>query len=120
MAVKRSAIYRGRAFEKKLVNYFRDRGFEVEHNRLVGKEDEGDVAVRMPEFHLLVEAKSPGIGQPIRIPEWFREAETEAEHYAAARRLDIGDVVPVVIVERVGEGGLDEAWVCIKLREFAG
>jgi hypothetical protein len=119
MTVNKSAIRRGRAFERKIAEYFRDRDFEVEHNRLVGQDDEGDVSIRTPQFHILVEAKSPGPGKPIRIPEWLRQAHLEAEHYAAKRRLDINNVVPVVMIERVGEG-MDEAWVCLKLSQFAG
>lgn len=119
MGVNQAAKRRGRKFERDLVEYFRDRDFEVEHCRLVGQNDEGDVAVRTPDFHILIEAKSPGVGQPLRIPDWFRQAESEAEHYAAKRRLDIKNVVPVVAIDRVGED-LGETWICIKLRQFSG
>src|SRR5690606_14632617 len=62
---------RGTQFETDLVKHFRSKGMDTERLRLSGKEDEGDIVVRIGrDQRVVVEAKS---GKNIRPRFWWNE-----------------------------------------------
>ncbi|MEU2854117.1 hypothetical protein [Streptomyces syringium] len=90
---------RGADWEAELRNELRSAGLDVERLRLTGRDDEGDLVVRLGDGRFLViEAKTarmePGA--------FVGEAETERENFARHRGLDPAAVDSVVIVRRRG------------------
>ncbi|MEU1309140.1 hypothetical protein ABZ419_09620 [Streptomyces cinnamoneus] len=90
---------RGSAWEAELRDELRGAGLDVERLRLTGKDDEGDLVIRLEEGRFLViEAKNarfePG--------EFVSEAETEQKNFAKHRGLDPAAVDSVVVVRRRG------------------
>ncbi|MGI5530132.1 hypothetical protein ACQEVX_22915 [Streptomyces syringium] len=89
----------GARWEAELRDELRNAGFDVERLRLTGRDDEGDLVVRLFDGRFLViEAKNarfePGV--------FVGEAEAERENFAQHRDLDPAAVDSVVIVRRRG------------------
>lgn len=108
----------GAAWEIKLRDYLRKRGIKCERLRLSGTKDEGDIAIVDPSipFPIVIEAKAPGPGNPIRLSEWVREAVDEATHYAQARNLD-DSALPIVVIKAPNKP-VDQAYVVMRLCDF--
>lgn len=108
----------GAAWEIKLTRYLRDKGINCERLRLSGTRDEGDIAISDPRipFPIVIEAKAPGPGQPIRLSEWVRESVEEASHYAQARNLK-DSPLPIVVIKAPGKT-TDQAYVVMRLSDF--
>ncbi|MEU5427594.1 hypothetical protein AB0H73_18595 [Streptomyces olivoreticuli] len=90
---------RGADWEAELRDELRSAGLDVERLRLTGRDDEGDLVVRLPDGRFLViEAKNarfePGV--------FVGEAEAERQNFAKHRGLDLAAVGSVVIVRRRG------------------
>lgn len=84
---------KGGAFERELLKYLREvQGLDTERLRLAGKEDEGDLLVRFPQHRLVIEAKNVS---RMDLAGWIREAELEANQYAAHRGITVPDFVVV-------------------------
>lgn len=111
---------KGAEWETRLLKYLRKEGFSTERLRLAGRDDEGDLAITDPDipWPVVIEAKSPGAGQPIRLSEWVREACEEAEHYRNARMLD-DRPLPVVVIKAPNKP-VNEAYVVMRLDDFLG
>lgn len=120
MTIKKAAIKRGFQWQEKFVKYLRERGFMAEQIVERGRADnEGDVFFYEGSDAYLGQLKSPGATGRLEFRAWLRSAEKQAEHFAAARGLDINNVIPFVAVEEVGSGE-GEALVVMRLREFIG
>lgn len=105
----------GTKYESDLVKHFReDWGVEADRLRLSGSTDEGDIIVRLPgDRKLVVEAKS---GQNIRPKEWHREAEAEAENYAAHRKAPT--IPPAVVVMKKHNFNINQSYALISLKDL--
>lgn len=124
MTIKRAAIKRGFRWQEKFVTYLRERGIKAEQIVERGRaENEGDVFFDDPEPHsdlvYLAQLKSPGPTGRLEFRKWVRDAEGQANHFAAARGLDIKDVVPIVVVEDT-QSLESDALVVMRLKEFIG
>jgi len=111
---------RGAEWELKLLRYLRKEGFGAERLRLAGRDDEGDISIVDPDvpYPVVIEAKAPGPGNPIRLSEWVREAGEEAENYRNARLLD-DRPLPVVVIKAPNKP-VNEAYVVMRLDDFLG
>lgn len=89
---------KGTQYESDLVRHFRGKGMDTERLRLSGKEDEGDIVVRVgKDQRIIVEAKS---GKNIRPRFWFdEEAVPEAKNYTKRRSLSSGEVIPALVMK---------------------
>ena len=89
---------RGTQYESDLVKHFRGKGMDTERLRLSGREDEGDIVVRIgKDQRVIVEAKS---GKNIRPRFWYdEEAVPEARNYTKRRSLLNEEVLPALIMK---------------------
>lgn len=110
----------GAEWETRVLRYIRDKGWKAERLRLAGRDDEGDIAINDPNlpYVLVLEAKAPGPGQPIRLSEWVREAQREAENYQKARGADKRPYAAVVI--KAPNKPVGKAYLVFPLEEFLG
>lgn len=111
---------KGADWEIKLLRYIRKEGFAAERLRLAGTLDEGDISIVDPDvgYPVVIEAKAPGAGNPIRLSEWVKEADVEAENYRNARGLD-DRPLPVVVIKAPNKT-VNEAYVVMRLDDFLG
>lgn len=110
----------GKRWERELREGLREEGMDVESLRLHGKEDEGDMVIRLedgrwPFTRLVVEAKNVASIDPAR---FSSEAVTEATHYARNRGLGM-NARGIAIVKRRGKSWKD-AYVITTVRELFG
>lgn len=85
MTVNQYATRAGKQYETDLMNYMRDRGFDVERLRLTGIEDEGDLLLRGRHARWVIEAKRR---KSLDLSGWVAEAQVERLHYAQHRKID--------------------------------
>jgi hypothetical protein len=77
---------RGTAWETGLVKYLREDGLDADRLRQTGKNDEGDIALRVDSGRFILEAKNTA---RMNLAGWIGEAQVEAENYAKHRGLDV-------------------------------
>ena len=83
---------RGTAWETGLVRYLREQGLDADRLRQTGKNDEGDIALRVSDRHVplshrfILEAKATA---RVNLAGWIAEAELEAENYAKHRGIEV-------------------------------
>lgn len=87
---------RGARFELDALDWLREHGYSAERLRLAGRMDEGDLVVA-GDVPTVLECKAPGRDGRLNLTDWMRQAEVEASHYAAARRLTV--VRPLLVVK---------------------
>lgn len=78
-----SSKAKGSAYERLVREYLRDADMHVEHLRLNGTDDMGDLYVAGRDAVLELKAV-----KRIMLPEFLRQAELEAGNYAKAHRRD--------------------------------
>ncbi|GAB2329212.1 hypothetical protein [Streptomyces variabilis] len=105
---------RGADWETELRDELRRAGLDVERLRLTGKDDEGDLVIRLGDGRFLViEAKNakfePGM--------FVSEALKERRNFACHRGLALDDVDSIVIVRRRGACWRD-AYVLTTLERY--
>jgi len=107
---------RGTQFETDLVKHFRSKGMDTERLRLSGKEDEGDIVVRIGrDQRVVVEAKS---GKNIRPRFWWNEeAVPEARNYTKRRSLLNEEVTPALVMKEHNKA-IGKSLVTIDLDTF--
>lgn len=106
---------KGARWEADLRDGLRSKGFDVERLKLTGKEDEGDLVIRVASEFIVIEAKDAALN----VTDFVRQALLEAEHFAAHRSLDKSRVKGVAVVKRRGKGWR-EALVLTTLAEYLG
>lgn len=74
-------------------------GFDVEELKLTGREDEGDLVIRLKDRFLVIEAKA-GV---MKAAEFVTEAARERRHFAAHRDLPASQVSSIAVVKRRGK-----------------
>ena len=107
----------GKEWERQLKNGYRASGHDTEHHRDTGTKDEGDLILRVGNYHFVCEAKNAALN----VTGFLSEASVEAEHYAASRTyVDPENVFPFVDWKRKGktfDGGVvmleREVWLRI-------
>src|SRR3954470_24320946 len=103
----------GSTFESAMRELLRDHNHDVEHLRLSGAADEGDLYIR--DWDLVCELKNE---KRINLSGYTKEAKVEAENFAKARRR--GKDVPVsVSFIKARQKGLDQTYVVFTYAEFA-
>lgn len=65
----------------------------------------------------ILECKAPGKDGRMNLPDWWRQANTEAVNYARARGLALVEVEPLVIVKARSKP-VSQAWVVTTLERF--
>ena len=115
MATRKTHKVRGATFESDLRDYARALGYDAERLARAGSKDEGDVSIRAVGLHgtAIVEAKAPGADGKIDLPGWLREAKVEAQNYGDARGIDVGDLIPMVVIKARGKS-IEEAYVVMR------
>lgn len=74
---------KGGSWETEIVSDARGRrGLDAERQPKNGSRDSGDVTIRFPSFHLVVEAKNE---KSITLPAYLEELRVEVENYRKAR-----------------------------------
>ena len=108
---------RGTQYESDLVKHFRGKGMDTERLRLSGREDEGDIVVRIgKDQRVIVEAKS---GKNIRPRFWWNEeAVPEARNYTKRRSLLNEEVIPALVMKEHNKA-IGKSLVTIDLDTFA-
>lgn len=110
---------KGSRFEREVLDYLRDRGYDAERLRLTGKEDEGDLLIRrdvpgLAVSRFVLEAKNV---KRMSLAGWVQEAEVEAANYADHRGLHSADVHWAVVHKKHGKG-VAKSYVTLPLDEF--
>jgi Holliday junction resolvase len=105
---------RGSLFERDLLNYLRNEGYDAERLRLAGTRDEGDLVLKMGGLPFIIEAKNE---KKMDLSGYVREAEVEARNYSLARSLGPPGANFAAVVKRRGKG-IGEAYVVVPLHEW--
>ena len=104
MSAKNKA--KGSKFETDVMKWLRSKGYTAERLRQAGAKDEGDVVAFLEGTAIILELKAT---KKLDLPQFWREAEVEAENYAKARGLKEVPYKFVVVKRR--QAGIDKAWV---------
>ena len=102
---------KGSEYEQALVGWFRNLGYVVDRLARRGSRDEGDVAVSLGDYVILIEAKN---AKTMALSQWLQESEVEAKSYAEARGMEQSRVIPLVVVKRRMKG-VGESYAVVKL-----
>ena len=104
---------KGSLFETSVLKFLRSRGVLAERLRLAGKDDEGDIVCIVAGQPYIFELKAT---IKMDLPQFWREATTEAANYAKARGLDV--VPPAYVIVKRRMAGLEQSWVVQDLNQW--
>jgi hypothetical protein len=104
---------KGSAFETGILKFLRGKGLSAERLRLAGKDDEGDIVCMVAGQPYIFELKATA---KMDLPQFWREATTEAFNYAKARNID--PVPPAYVIVKRRMAGLEQAWVVQDLTQW--
>lgn len=103
---------KGSLFERDLLAYLRNEGYDAERLRLAGKDDEGDLVLKIGGLAFVLEAKNE---KKMNLAGYVREAEVEAKNYARSRKLPWVNFAALV---KKRNAGIGEAYVVVPLHEW--
>lgn len=103
---------KGGIFERDTLKYLRELGHDVERLRLAGREDEGDILLRLRERRFVLELKNR---KGLDLAGWTEEAYVEAINYSSHREIDPAHYA--VVHKRKGKG-THMAYVTLPLYEY--
>ena len=106
---------RGASWEIDLADFFVLNGYDAQRLPRAGRNDIGDVFLKMANDSYVIEAKAPRRDGKIDLSGWLREADVEAENYRKAKNLAIAPT-PLVII-KASNKGVEEAYVVQRLRD---
>ena len=106
---------KGAQFETDVMRWLRSAGALCERLVKAGKNDEGDLVAIIGGKQYILELKNR---KTISLPEFWREAEVEAENYAKARGLTEVPLHYVILKRR--NAGIEKAWVIQDLQQWLG
>lgn len=106
---------KGAQFETDVMRWLRNAGAMCERLVKAGKNDEGDLVAIIGGKQYILELKNR---KTISLPEFWREAEVEAENYAKARGLTEVPLHYVILKRR--NAGIEKAWVIQDLQQWLG
>jgi hypothetical protein len=104
---------KGAQFETDVMRWLRNAGAFCEKLALAGKADEGDLVAIIAGKQYILELKNR---KTISLPEFWREAEVEAENYAKARGLSEVPLHYIILKRR--NAGIEKAWVIQDLQQW--
>jgi Holliday junction resolvase len=104
---------KGSLFETSILKWLRSKGVNAERLRLAGKDDEGDIVAIVAGQPYIFELKAT---VKMDLPQFWREATTEATNYAKARGLDV--VPPAYVIVKRRMAGLEQSWVIQDLEQW--
>jgi hypothetical protein len=104
---------KGAQFETDVMRWLRGAGALCERLVKAGKNDEGDLVAIVAGKQYILELKNR---KTISLPEFWREAEVEAENYAKARGLSEVPFHYIILKRR--NAGIDKAWVIQDLSQW--
>jgi hypothetical protein len=104
---------KGSQFETDVMRWLRNAGAFCEKLALAGKADEGDLVAIIAGKQYILELKNR---KTISLPEFWREAEVEAENYAKARGLSEVPLHYIILKRR--NAGIEKAWVIQDLQQW--
>jgi Holliday junction resolvase len=122
MTTRKSHKARGATFETDTKDYFRNLGFDAERLARTGAKDEGDIVVRADFLGAsigIIECKAPGAGNAIDLSGWQKESQVEATHYAEARGIERGSILPAVIIKARGRA-IADSYLVLRLGDVFG
>lgn len=105
---------KGNAFERDLLLYLRNEGYDAERLRLAGSEDEGDIVLKVGGLPFIIEAKNK---KRMDLAGFVREAEKEARNYSAHRKAGVPGANFAAVVKK-RNAGTGEAYVVVPLHEW--
>lgn len=111
MSAKNKA--KGALFETGILKFLRSKGVSAERLRLAGKDDEGDIVCLVAGNPYIFELKAT---VKMDLPQFWREATTEAFNYAKARGID--PVPPAYVIVKRRMAGLEQSWVVQDLEQW--
>lgn len=106
---------KGAQFETDVMRWLRNAGALCERLVKAGKNDEGDLVAVIAGKQYILELKNR---KTISLPEFWREAEVEAENYAKARGLTEVPLHYIILKRR--NAGIEKAWVIQDLQQWLG
>jgi len=104
---------KGSMFETSILKWLRSKGVNAERLRLAGKDDEGDIVAIVAGQPYVFELKAT---IKMDLPQFWREATTEAFNYAKARGLEV--VPPAYVIVKRRMAGLEQSWVIQDLEQW--
>jgi Holliday junction resolvase len=104
---------KGSMFETSILKWLRSKGVSAERLRLAGKDDEGDIVAIVAGQPYVFELKAT---IKMDLPQFWREATTEAFNYAKARGLEV--VPPAYVIVKRRMAGLEQSWVIQDLGQW--
>lgn len=122
MTTRKSHKARGATFETDTKDYFRNLGYDAERLARTGSKDEGDIVVRADFLGAnigIIECKAPGAGNAINLSGWQKESQVEATHYAEARGIERGGILPAVLIKARGKA-IADSYLVIRLGDVFG
>lgn len=118
MAVNKYATAAGRRYQRDVMKWLREQGYDAENLVLTGAEDEGDILVRHPRIggnliRFVIEAKRE---KGFHLADWVKQAKVEADNYAKHRELL---TPPGFLVVHAARGkGIAQSYVTTTLEEW--
>jgi Holliday junction resolvase len=104
---------KGAQFETDVMRWLRSAGALCERLVKAGKNDEGDLVAIIAGEQYILELKNR---KTISLPEFWREAEIEAENYAKARGLSEVPLHYIILKRR--NAGIEKSWVIQDLQQW--
>ena len=104
---------KGALYETSILKWLRGKGLIAERLRLAGKDDEGDIVCMVAGQPYIFELKAT---VKMELPQFWREATTEANNYAKARGLE--QVPPAYVIVKRRNAGLEQSWVIQDLAQW--
>ena len=104
---------KGSKFETDVMKYLRKLGHFAERLAKAGANDEGDIVTIIAGQSYILECKNR---KSINLPQFWAEAQTEADNYAKARGLLHSPPAFVIVKRR--NASIEDAWVITTLEKW--
>lgn len=105
---------KGAVFETDILKFLRSTaGVLAERLTKAGSKDEGDIVCMIAGKTYILELKNR---KALNLPEFWAEAEVEAQNYAKAR--GIGEVPPAYVIVKRRNSSISKAWVICSLEQW--
>lgn len=105
---------KGSQWERDILFYLRNEGYDAERLHLAGKDDEGDIILKLGGLPYIIEAKNE---KRIDLAGYVTEAAREAANYGSKRGLGLPGVNYIALVKR-RQAGTGEAYAVTPLHEW--
>ena len=112
---QKRARQRGSLFETSVLKWIREQGFLSERLAKAGKDDEGDIVMFVAGQPYVLELKATA---KLDLPQYWREATTEAANYQKARGLK--EAPPAYVIVKRRQASINQAWVVQTLEQWIG